>query len=168
MLRIRFDQLCKERGPDAVPAMVRFHGEGEFRCGLHFASMLSCRYAQPNCAEHLIVLLGVIGDKAGVACAAPTLHVVSKLRPSHDVSRRCSLAFSCLQALIQRLPENWFIRSCERPNHIIHSIKIRAFTSWTPSIIQYTLAVTSGALNLRLCSLGGHQHRTQGVERRQV
>src|SRR5438046_1677253 len=127
--------------------MARFHDESEFRRALGFARV-RYRYAQPNRAEQLILLLGIVGDKAGIACTAPTLHVASKLRPPQDVSRWCSLALGRLQALIQRLPENWFIRSCERPNRIIHSIKSPRVCLLTPPIIQYTRAATSCVSNL--------------------
>src|SRR5438046_10491734 len=100
--------------------MARFHDEGEFRRARGFARMLRYRYAQPNRAEQLILLLGIVGDKTGIACTAPTLHVASKLRPPHDVSRWCRLAIGRLKALIQSLPENWFIRRRDRPNSIIH------------------------------------------------
>src|SRR5437762_13754431 len=115
--------------------MARFHDEGEFRRARGIARLLRYRYAQPNRAEQLILLLGIVGDKAGIACTAPPPHVASNLRSPHDVSRLCSLALGRVQTLIQRLPENWFIRSCERPNRIIHSIKSPRFTCEPAPII---------------------------------
>src|SRR5205085_3762275 len=72
-------------------------------------------------AEQLILLLGIVCDKACVAHAAPTLDMAGVFRLSHNLSRRRILRGP--QGLIEHLPENRFIRGGEWVNHVIHNLK---------------------------------------------
>src|SRR5215471_20080664 len=96
--------------------MTGFDGECKFRC-----LMLYARRAHPNGADELTTLC-VSCQKTGVSRASPVLDVASILGSPDHLARRSGLASHRLQAVVQHLPQNWFVCRCEPRNHIIHRL----------------------------------------------
>ncbi len=60
----------------------------------------------------------VMRDEADIVGVAPAFDIPRELGPPHDLPRRAALGR--VERLIQHLPQDWFIRSCESANHVIH------------------------------------------------
>src|SRR4030095_6762346 len=98
------------------PAQTGFDAKGE----IWWRVELIAQSPHPNGAEQLTAR-GIVGNKPGIIGATPGIDVARELRACDSLPWRS--AFGRVERLIQYLPQDWFIRGCERANNVIHSIE---------------------------------------------